>query len=207
MVATPYVTWCRLELNKLGGSPGLFDRFDIARSYVEQRGWEKDEDVEDIMGYFVRIGLVSPQAFALDAYDRGEPGDTYSLVIYSLVPRFFWRDKPIISYGTEFNRAVTGRANNATLPGFFGEAYWNFGWTGVVLTCAYVGILYAAFTRIVVGSMDANDFRILPLAFFGFHSGARIEEWFAAGYVNGIPICVVYSLLIYRVSRAISEER
>jgi hypothetical protein len=75
-------------------------------------------------------------------------GSTLAYVFYVFIPRVIWPDKPVIAPGRWFAEKLgRGReleygfsnAINMTIPG---ELYLNFGWPGVVLGMAGMGLLY-----------------------------------------------------------------
>jgi hypothetical protein len=61
-------------------------------------------------------------------------GYTYMLFLDGMVPRVFWPDKPDSSVGQLFNRELklSEFRDVYISPSYLGEAYWNFGWSGIV---------------------------------------------------------------------------
>lgn len=198
-VITPFVEWSRYEQIRYGRRQGLSERLDIFFDYIDRGQRELEEGNREIQGSWARFSFANAEAFAVESYDRGDPGDTFMFVVYGLIPRMFWPDKPTATAGDKFNYLVTGMDHTATSPSFIGEAYWNGGWFFTIVTAAYVGFIFSMFTKICVTAMSESDFRFLPLGFFGLFMGLRIEDWFAATYVMLVPISVIYSVFICKV--------
>lgn len=61
----------------------------------------------------------------------------------AFIPRLIWPDKPDVSAGTLFNKVFIriGQDDTNISPSHVGELYWNFGWAGVVLGMAFIGML------------------------------------------------------------------
>lgn len=74
-------------------------------------------------------------------------GKTYGFLLVSWVPRALWPGKPSASevnhlYQTTFRLTREENLDNVSLaPGIIGEAYWNFGWAGVVIIGMLLGLL------------------------------------------------------------------
>ena len=65
---------------------------------------------------------------------------------------------------------------------------------------AFAVPLLLRFARLVVGSLAAGDLRVTPLAFYGLIIGLGPADWFAAFFVNNLPICLGYYFLIRKLS-------
>ena len=86
-------------------------------------------------------------------------GETYLSVLVAPIPRSLWNDKPVsigaplglmnrYSYRGEFDPYLWEQANYYSLsPGFVGEAYANFGYTGVCLISVLLGFFAALFDK------------------------------------------------------------
>lgn len=55
------------------------------------------------------------------------------------IPRGLWPEKPPIHVGPELGRLYGMRGGGGVPPGFYAEAFWNFGVTGVLLGSALLG--------------------------------------------------------------------
>src|SRR6185437_16813150 len=79
-----------------------------------------------------RLSYVNIDAFVVDRYDSGVPGDTFHNAGAVVIPRVLWPNKPIITQlGSDLNLRVFGQEGSSLGIGHFAEAYWNFGWWGI----------------------------------------------------------------------------
>src|SRR5205085_3379954 len=91
----------------------LGERFAIIQRGVDL--WSRGSlDLERKGGWWHRLCYASSQALAMDLYDRGRPGDSFGLVVYGWVPRFLWRDKPVITPGADFSEIALGHRGTHT---------------------------------------------------------------------------------------------
>jgi hypothetical protein len=68
-------------------------------------------------------------------------GEDFLAVFYGLVPRAVWPDKPILSPGADYGRALGAITSITPFP--LGQMYWNFGWSGLVFGMALWGVFLA----------------------------------------------------------------
>jgi len=112
------------------------------------------------------------QALQLDAEGSLDiNGAFYRRAILGLVPRFLWKNKPIIHEGTYFSAYVDGQRglNNVDLslvtssvaPTLFGSFFWNFGWWGVVFTSLALGIFSGVVYRAVAAHQLSHPSTVL----------------------------------------------
>lgn len=96
-----------------------------------------------------RTSLISTTAQVVEQVPSTIPyqnGGTYGFLLISWVPRFLWPDKPSASevnhlYQVTFRITHEKDLESVSLaPGIIGEAYWNFGWAGVVMMSLLLGI-------------------------------------------------------------------
>jgi len=109
------------------------------------------EDVPEPLGVIVsRLSLLESVSASLRIVDSGvwQPlaGETYAWTVYSVVPRVFWAHKPGFHYGTAFGHAAgfipeTDEQTSISVT-YFGEAYLNFMWLGV-LVMFFIGIIFS----------------------------------------------------------------
>lgn len=72
-----------------------------------------------------------------------QDGHTLSPLLATFVPKIVWSDKPDIPTGQVFNKAfhITDSDDVFISPSHLGELYWNFGWPGVLLGMAIIGLM------------------------------------------------------------------
>ncbi|WP_406699008.1 hypothetical protein V5E97_09005 [Singulisphaera sp. Ch08] len=196
ILVTPFALWCRAEAHLVGEVPGLAGRLEIVGEYLTHGFGEFEPNSTNVQWSWMRLTIAPMQAFAIDAFDRGNPGESLWVAAYTLIPRFLWANKPMIGLSNEFNLIATGYATNNTSPGMWGDLYWNGGWMALILGCLYIGLLHAGITKVAVPSMKVSDFRALPLAFFGLLIGIRVEDFFVLACVAPVPICLAYYIVV-----------
>lgn len=72
-------------------------------------------------------------------------GQTYLQGLAAPIPKPLWPDKPDVRIGTAYGAAIFGLdpdRRTGRPPGLLGEAYLNFGLTGLALAAALVGLLF-----------------------------------------------------------------
>jgi len=132
-------------------------------------------------------------------------GLTYEQSVRSFIPRFLWPDKPraslpdeilAIYYGVQTTESVDVTAIGL---GRISEAWANFGWLGICLAGAVMGLILHIPTRLSDGFSPSDLRYLLALPFVPF--GMNLEN--SLGYaVNGIALSVVFSLAcLWLVSR------
>jgi hypothetical protein len=187
----PLVSHGRASLIESTGThykAGLGTRFDIVRAYLTSGG-DTGDYAPSQLGW-ARLNYANAQAFAMNSFDAGVPGGSFSLVFYALVPRFLWPDKPIMTMGREFNYLVNGNLESSSAPGLFGEGYWNGGWLAVVLSSLFVGFVLASFTEYSMWAIANRNLLYLPIVFAGIKMGFRPDDWFVATYVGATVTAV-----------------
>src|SRR5450759_2142370 len=98
--------------------------------------------------------------------------DRFQTAFSTFIPRIIWPDKPVITYGHEFTFLVTGaEGSGGSGAGFFGEAYWNLGWSGVVLAAVWTGIIHAIMTSVNMQKIADKDLRWLPIVLMSIKMG------------------------------------
>jgi hypothetical protein len=149
-----------------------------------------------------RFSYSSAQAFAMDAYDNGNPGRTFEPALWAFVPRLIYPDKPVISQGDVFTTLVKGEnIGGPTSAGYFGEAYWNFGWFGVLLVSMFTGVLLAGGTQFNSNMASTGNYQYFPVALMALSVGYMVDGWFMAGTINSIPLMIFLYIMIKFISR------
>jgi hypothetical protein len=199
LVLSPFFAFARIAVNV----KGVEDPWMLVTAAVEYRSASIDStswQMPGVQGWWTRLAYANAQTFAMDAYDTGARGDTFTLIPYSLIPRWLYPEKPIMTTGAEFNMLVTGSDQTMSAPGFFGEAYWNGGWMLVVAACISVGIAFTAFSRFSMRQMERQHYIYLPVVLIGMTMGLRPDDWFVptvfGASVEAIGLYLVLRYLI-----------
>jgi hypothetical protein len=174
------------------------DRLGVIQEAVK-KVFQSTDDLQGHLqqGWWIRFSMNNVQAFAMDQYDSGIPGDSLKMAVYTFIPRILWEDKPIItSVGVEFSDLVIGMRTTSTGIGVFGEAYWNGGWLAVVWTSFLIGLIFALLSQIALLSMSREEWIFLPCIFLGIRMGFRIDGWFAADYIGSFVFYVYFLVFL-----------
>jgi hypothetical protein len=104
-----------------------------------------------------RLSLLEQTANVIEATPERVPyqyGRLYSYMLITVVPRFFWSDKPSVNdanrwYQVEYRLTdPRGLRGVSIATGYLTESYINFGWLGPPLVVFGVGILLGLFDKI-----------------------------------------------------------
>ena len=131
----------------------------------------------------------------------GAPGNTLRDAAAVLVPRIIWPDKPIITkLGADLNVLVFGRNGSQLGVGHFGEAYWDFGWFGILPFMAVLALILSVFTRFTISVMARGDWLFLPVVAIGVRMGLRVDGHFVPDILGPgwQAFCFAFSLRMAR---------
>lgn len=206
----PLVTYGRDEISFRYGEirgAGISERMAIVSRWITEN---RDVSDRDSQQSFNRVNYLSVNAFAVERYDSGKPGDTFKHAAAVFVPRFLWPGKPIISdLGAELNELVFGRDTSQLGVGHFAEAYWNFGWKGIVPMMAVLAFILTVYSRFSIGVMARKDWLFLPLVLLGVTIGFRVDGHFVVvtlgpawtAMIIAIPLSAVSGIALAVTSR------
>lgn len=123
-----------------------------------------------------RLSYLNVNTFVVDRFDQGFPGDTLRDFWAVFVPRAIWSDKPIITQlGSDLYILVSGRDGSQMGVGHFGEAYWNFGWPGVLVTAPLIGLILGRFSRYSIRKIENDEQIFFPVVLLGIAIGFRTD--------------------------------
>jgi hypothetical protein len=194
---SPFVTYARLSFSVTG----IDNIGELSGSIQQYAQSDKDEVAAlltpGVQGWWTRFAYANSQSFAMDSYDDGNPGDSFSKAIYVFVPRLLFPDKPLMSsISGDFNKMVTGNEESYSCPGVFAEAYWNGGWPLLIAACFFIGITFMPVSLLSMQYIRRGNLAILPCAYAGIMMGLRPDNWFVMVYVGSIvQIIVLYYIL------------
>lgn len=145
---------------------------------------------------FVRLHYVSPSAFAVTQYDAGLGSDIISNGFSALIPRVLWPDKPNVSdVGSDFYEMISGNNNSALGVVVFADAYWNFGWPGLLLFIPAGAFLWWASwnARQIV---EARDWIMMPFVLITFRIAMSIDNFLILSWLTPAVIAVIVLLVL-----------
>ena len=168
----PIVSFGRDEVHAHGDRASVAERLAIIASYFDRReALEVEEKIQDVL----RLSYVNQSALAIDLYDSGRPGSSLDNAWAVFFPRMLWPDKPIITQvGLDFT-VLAGTPENFTAPGIFADAYWNFGWAGVVGIMAAIGVLFGILSRYALSVMATGAWVQFPIVMLAMKTGMRVD--------------------------------
>lgn len=139
----------------------------------------------------VRVSYVNQTGFAMHLFDSGQPGSTLENAYAAFIPRFLWPEKPIMtSIGSDFNMMARGSDVSASSPTVPGEAYWNFGWLGVILIMIPAGALYTFLSRYALTSLHDGRWLLFPAIIISMGIGHRIDGHIVPDLI-GMPVIML----------------
>lgn len=103
-----------------------------------------------------RLSLLAQTANVVELTPSAVPyqyGQLYSYILVTLIPRFVWPDKPIVSeanrfYQVSYNLTTEANLDNVSISvGYLAESYINFGWFGVVGVMFLIGAFLKLFQQ------------------------------------------------------------
>jgi len=160
--------------------------------------------------WWERLSLAVYQGYAIEAYDNDLNGTTFETIKFIIVPRFLYPEKPNLSYGQLYHNLATNtyneRVTNSTGPGIFIEAFWNGGWTYLIIVIFYFSILLFYFSRLIIKNMKEKNYFILIICMNAIYLGRSIDDWFVARYGSFILtmlITYIFIITIYYISEII----
>jgi len=197
----PIVNSGRAELwNKYGslGEADFSERLDIL-----VRAKDAPADPTASRG-LTRLSYTNQATFAVHEYDSLRPGSSFIYVLAVFVPRALWPDKPIITQvGKDFNASATGNEYSSSSPGLFAEAYWNFGWPGVVLVMAALGAILAVFSRYTLWVIHSGLWFYFPVVLIALRMGFRTDGFFVGDIAGASVLAVALHVLLTPLHRAL----
>jgi hypothetical protein len=180
----------------------LFNQFDPQAVPVVILG---DQDV------LIRFSEAHIQYFLMHQYDERLPGHSLSSWWVAMVPRIMWPDKPNVTrFGSELNQLVFFNDASSLAPSYTGEAYWNYGWAGVVLISIMIGLEIGWLSRKWRAFMSGESRELgivvvmVPVALFSFW----VESWIASTYIGGFVtlVALIKAVDFWKVPRRAKRE-
>jgi hypothetical protein len=202
---SPISNYGRAALARINHSPliGTFEqRFDILTSSTPL-----ETDPNKPSETLIRICYLNFSTLEVAWYDMGRPGDSLKNLLYVFIPRFVWPDKPVMTaVGTELYTAATGQEGTSVSAGWFSEAYWNLGWSGVPLVMIPVGLILAYLSKYCIRMMTQERWMHLPAILSAVWLGTRADGAIVPDVFGGGVIVVAYALACTVAERFIMRK-
>jgi hypothetical protein len=206
LAITPLTNYGRAQLWGRGA-----DVIPLMTSASILQGYTGEEDTrvaDEYQSEYARLTYSTAGSFAISQYDQGLPGETLGNAGVVLIPRIFYPEKPeITALGREFNQAVTGSDRSASSPGIPAEAYWNYGWLGVLAAGAAAGLVFACWSLYSVLIVQAGAWHLLFVALLGVRVASRIDGMIVPDFIPMIPYAIIMHYVFSFLNDLIRRRR
>lgn len=163
-------------------------------------GYLKGDRVQSLVGetqtVFVRLHYTSTSAFVMTQYDIGRPSDLIAGSLYVLVPRAIWPDKPETSaIGRELNMLIQGNGGNALGLLVFADAYWNFGWAGLLIFFPVGAFMWWA-SSVSCAIVASRNWLMMPFVLVVFRTGLSVNNAFVLSWLAPSVIAILMFFIL-----------
>jgi hypothetical protein len=146
-------------------------------------------DNEGFSHALTRFAHAPYQAFLINEWKEGRPGNSLEDSWTALIPRVLWPDKPIITrFGSELYAAIFRTdATSHQAPTYTAEAFWNYGWAGLIIVSIVLGLELGWFSRkwLELSFGRTSNLGILIFSLPVALGAWAVETWIAASYIGG----------------------
>lgn len=176
---------------------GYLERLKIVTDFISKPNEPIDIAANDDLrqGWWTRLNFSGEQTLAMSLHDAGDVGSTLSNAWLRFIPRLLWPEKPVIQpLGAEFYNISINRqgTSNLGLP-IYGDLYWNYGWTGVIVGCTMIGWLFAMISRRSIAALRNMEFIMLPAILIAMLTAAKgINNFVLDSIISRLPIYFAY---------------
>jgi hypothetical protein len=161
-------------------------------AYQTQSFWERSSLKQSVELIVQRTGEDKPY----------QGGATLTPIVAAFIPKILWPDKPSIAVGQVFNKEFQlAEADTFISPSHVGELYWNFGWLGVILGSASIGVLlgFVGTRCAAVPHASLTRLLIMVMTIYAFAIGS--EGSIAVAYVPWLRSMAAIGLLHWVLAR------
>lgn len=149
---------------------------------------------------FVRLHYTSTSAFVMTQYDVGRPSDLIAGSLYVLIPRAIWPDKPVTSeIGRELNMLIQGHGGNALGIIVFTDAYWNFGWAGLLIFLPVGAFMWWA-SCVSCAIVASRNWLMMPFVLVAFQIGLSVNNAFVLAWLTPAAIAIVLFFILKAIT-------
>jgi hypothetical protein len=155
----------------------------------------------------VRISYINAQSAAVYFYDINDGSNDYLSIPYTLIPRFLFRNKPILTRsGTDLNYKMYGNDASAEGTGIFIDGYYNLGWFGLFFGSIICGWILSQMSSIAKIIAFNKSFLFYPIILFGIFIAFRIDGTIISDYF-GQFIIIIYAIFILSFLKLLFYDR
>lgn len=165
------------------------------------------DDYAEVEVGWMRLSYVNAGTFAISQYDRGLPGNSYRYLPIVLVPRIIYKDKPFITdVSREFSYLANGNYDSSSSSGLAAEAYWNFGWIGVIGISMFVSILFTSWSIYSFTVIDRSAWHLFFVVLLGMRTSIRVDGSFVADIVGATGVAVLAHVILELLNRFLPDK-
>jgi hypothetical protein len=202
-----YITVIRLNV---WDNSTKFSTIEIFKMATENISFDQYTFFFDVI--FSRLNLTNSHTITTYITDRDGfvPNEVFGPIIYTLIPRLFWPDKPVFRPGEihtfrirqeeyDFNKVVS-----ASAAGFFNEQYLGFGFFGVISFSLFYGTLIS----LCINFISKGGFKILLISEYYFsYLMLRLDETSLVYSVLSIISATFIFIFLQKFSFIIKNNR
>lgn len=155
-----------------------------------------------------RLNYLGIHGAVVNLHDAGQPGTSFSNILWTFVPRIIYPEKPAFVGGSEMYYAVRGHASSTSISATaFGEAYWNGGISFVIVAAASYGLLLAVASVLSVWLFAQPNMLALPVGLLWLEWGRAVASTFSVGVVGGFVMCTLLTCVVFLAERFLVQRR
>jgi hypothetical protein len=183
-------------------------RFVAAEDLISTTGVVRDSEASTGADeFFDRIFYPTPVGYLVSQVriHGFRNGESMDYLLYAVIPRFLWPEKPNVTRGPWFDSyinqgALTGDRVNSLGQTNQGELYWNFGLPGVVLGMFAIGVLVAFALRIASNSPHRSPIRMVLYVDLMLTTAGSLETEFGSAFVGLVLRILVFGSIFWLTS-------
>ena len=176
-----------------------------------------DEEDSVFEGSLRRIDLLHKLAYVESMTPDTVPflgGESYQYMLYTLIPRLVWPDKPRANEATDlvdytYGFRFVGQESHGTNigAGFVAEAFANFSWIGVIAIIAIQGAIFAILHRLLNSDDNLGGQAIYAAVMMSFLNGIGTSAVVLFGNILQFTIFSIVFLRIFSGSAMLVRGR
>lgn len=179
----------------------IFGRLSIITQYIDE-GDTLTRWAGGDLNPLMRVSYLAPAAFVVNEYDEGRSGNAHQHAAAALVPRILWPNKPIIgAAGGEIFQLIRGRDGASVGVGHFAEAYWSFGWAGLLIVFLPSGLILAIISYFSLSLVKRERWLRLPVVLYGINIGYKVSGSWVPGVVGAFATYLVLAAIFFLIER------
>lgn len=203
---TPIISYAR-DVN-YAYYQGIATPAEVVEIYNSYSGRDTSADpYANVQSGWARLSYVNAGTFAINQYDRHQPGDSYRYAFIVWVPRVIYPDKPnITDVSREFTYAVNGNYDSSSSAGLPAEAYWNFGWPGVLVASLFVMLTLSLWSIYSYTALQRGAWHLFFVVLMGMRLGTRMDGSLVADIIGPIGIGLISHIILEFLNRFLPER-